>query len=186
MKNLHFLVILLFAALTSQAQLKLSGITLPASIPAGKDNLVLNGGGIREKYFMDMYVGGLYLLKKSQDAKTIVNADELMAVKLHIVSGMITSEKMITAINEGFANSTGNNTAPLKSKIEKFTAVFNEGIAEGDIYDLIYIPSKGVAIFKNGKLKETIDGIEFKKALFGIWLGEKPADSALKSGMLGK
>jgi len=27
--------------------------------------------------------------------------------------------------------------------------------------------------------------MEFKKALFGIWLGEEPADENLKQGMLG-
>ena len=32
----------------------------------------------------------------------------------------------------------------------------------------------------------TIRGLDFKKALFAIWLGEKPADNSLKQGMLGK
>ena len=44
----------------------------------------------------------------------------------------------------------------------------------------------GVIVNKNGKLLTTIRGLEFKKALFGIWLGEKPADKNLKKGMLGK
>ena len=34
--------------------------------------------------------------------------------------------------------------------------------------------------------KGTIEGLDFKKALFGIWLGNKPADDDLKAGMLGK
>ena len=33
-------------------------------------------------------------------------ANEGMAIKLNIVSGMITSDKMIGAINEGFENAT--------------------------------------------------------------------------------
>lgn len=186
MKKLSFTIVVILLALTSQAQMKLGGITLPGTIPAGKETLLLNGGGVREKYFMDMYVGGLYLLQKSQDENKIINADELMGVRLHIVSGMITSDKMVEAVNEGFKNSTNGNTAPIQPKISKFIAVFQEKISEGDIYDLIYIPNKGVAIFKNGKLKDTIDGLEFKKALFGIWLSSKPADSDLKKGMLGK
>jgi len=32
----------------------------------------------------------------------------------------------------------------------------------------------------------TVKGLDFKKALFAIWLGKKPADSGLKDGMLGK
>jgi hypothetical protein len=31
-----------------------------------------------------------------------------------------------------------------------------------------------------------IQGLDFKKALFGIWLGKKPAQNDLKALMLGK
>ena len=41
-------------------------------------------------------------------------------------------------------------------------------------------------MYKNGNKKGSIAGLEFKKALFGIWLGDKPADDDLKTGMLGK
>ena len=41
-------------------------------------------------------------------------------------------------------------------------------------------------VYKNGAKKGSIDGHDFKKALFGIWLGKKPADDDLKEGMLGK
>lgn len=186
MKKLSFIFTLLVLCVSAQAQLKLGGITLPGSIPAGKDNLLLNGGGVREKYFMDMYVGGLYLLQKNEEGDKITNADELMCVKLHIVSGLITSDKMVEAVNEGFRKSTNGNTSPLQPKISRFISVFQEKIQEGDIYDLMYIPGKGTVIFKNGKIKDTIEGLDFKKALFGIWLGAKPADEDLKKGMLGK
>ena len=43
-----------------------------------------------------------------------------------------------------------------------------------------------VAVNKNNKLATTIPGLDFKKALFGIWLCNKPADSTLKDKMLGK
>jgi hypothetical protein len=186
MKKLAYIFALLIISSAAQAQLKMGGITLPATIPAGKENLILNGGGVREKYMMDMYVGGLYLLSKSQDEKKIMDADELMAIKLHIVSGLITSDRMIEAVNEGFGKSTNNSTAALKTKIDKFIAIFKEPIKTGDIFDLIYIPGKGTVVFKNGKIKDSIEGLDFKKALFGIWLCSKPAQESLKTGMLGK
>jgi hypothetical protein len=31
-----------------------------------------------------------------------------------------------------------------------------------------------------------IDGLDFKRALFGIWLGDKPVQKELKDKMLGK
>lgn len=159
---------------------------MPYTLKSEQNTLVINGAGIREKYFMDMYVGGLYLKAKKSDASAIMKADEAMAIRLHIVSGLITSEKMTTAVDEGFKNSTGGNVAPLSAKINQFKDVFKEKINKGDVYDLIYEPSIGVTIIKNGKTGATISGLDFKVALFGIWLCDKPADSGLKADMLGK
>ena len=48
------------------------------------------------------------------------------------------------------------------------------------------VPNEGVVVYKNGAKKGTIEGYDFKRALFGIWLCDKPADADLKSAMLGK
>jgi hypothetical protein len=164
-----------------------AGVEIPDSLNASGKDLSLNGAGIRTKWMMDIYVGGLYLAEASQDGAAVVKADAPMAIKLHIVSGMLTSEKMKTATSEGFVNSTGGNTAPVQASIDKFMALFNEEIAENDVFDLVYEPGKGVAVYKNEELVDTIDGgMAFKEALFGIWLSDKPAQEDLKAKMLGK
>lgn len=174
-------------AIPAQAQLTINDVTLPATLKAGESSVTLNGGGIRKKLFFKLYVGGLYLTNKSSDAAGIIKADEAMAVKLQITSGMISSENMSEAINEGFENSTGGNTAPLKEKISKFVDTFKKSeIVEGNVFDIVYVPGVGVQSYKNGKLQSTIEGLDFKKALFGIWLSDKPADDDLKKAMLGK
>ena len=163
------------------------GVDMPDTLTACRDTLVLNGAGVRKKFFMDMYVGGLYLTQKSHDAEKILTADEPMAIRLHIVSKLISSEEMTRATEEGFVTSTGGNTAPIQNEINAFIAVFKEGINKNDVYDLIYIPGKGVESSKNNKPVTTVPGLDFKKALFGIWLCEKPTINAdLKRGMLGE
>ena len=152
---------------------------------SGENSLIFNGAGVREKYFMDMYIGALYLKNKSKDPQAIIKSGEPMAIRLHIVSSLISSEKMTTAINEGFKNSTGNNTTPLDSKIKQFKTAFSEKIKVNDVFEMIYDPSKGVCVYKNGKSITIIPGMDFKTALFGIWLCEKPADRELKEKMLG-
>lgn len=149
-------------------------------------NLVLNGQGTRDKFFIDLYAGGLYLKEKSSNFQTIIDADEDMNIRLHIVSSLITSKKMEDGTREGFTKSTNGNTEQIEEKIETFLAVFLEEIKENDIYDFLYIPSTGMQIYKNNKLKETITGLEFKKALYGIWIGENPAQNSLKEDMLGE
>jgi hypothetical protein len=136
---------------------------------------------------MDIYAGGLYLESKSSDAREIIAADKPMAIRLHMVSGMITSEKMTDATMDGFEKTTGGNMAPMKPYIDSFMAVFKEPISEGDVFDIIYLPGKGLDIDKNGEFKGTVEGgLPFKQTVWAIWLGDQPADKKLKKGMLGK
>ncbi|MDY6837770.1 MAG: chalcone isomerase family protein [Thermodesulfobacteriota bacterium] len=162
-----------------------AGITMPPSMQAGETQLLLNGAGVRTKWFMGLYVGGLYLNKRGHDPERIITADEPMAIRLHIISSLITSEKMEKATREGFENATGGDIAPIKAQIEQFISVFREKISENDTYDLIYVPGKGVEVYKNQELNCLIEGLAFKEALFGIWLCDKPAQKSLKQAMLG-
>jgi hypothetical protein len=165
---------------------EIGGINMPDTLTAGTETLLLNGAGIRTKFFIKAYVGGLYLKKKGSDAAAIMNADEPMAISLHIISKLITSEKMIKATTEGFENSTNGNMAPYKDNIDKFISVFKDNIKINDVYDFIYTPAEGTQVYKNKELKMSVKGLDFKKVLFGIWLCDKPADKGLKDQMLGK
>ena len=185
-KNIALFVLGALLSISTQA-MQIGGIKLPDSLQAGDTPLTLNGAGIRTKWMMDIYVGGLYLESNSSAAKQIIAADQPMAIRLHMVSGLITSEKMEDATMEGFKNATGGNTQPLDAYIDSFMAVFREPISEGDVFDLIYEPGKGIDVHKNGEFKDTVDGgLPFKQAVFTIWLGKKPAHGGLKKGMLGK
>lgn len=186
MKKLIFLLLTVFSVTAGIAQTEVGGVTLPNTVTFQDATLTLNGAGVREKFWMDMYSSGLYLESKSADAKAILAADKPMALKLHIVSKLITSSKMIDAVNEGFENSTKGKTAALKQEIAQFISFFEEPITKNDIFDLVYLPGKGVVVYKNGIEKGTIKGLEFKKAMFGIWLSEKPADEDLKEALLKK
>jgi hypothetical protein len=183
-KVIVILIAMLFLS-TSAFAIELAGVKMPDTIKAGGQDLVVNGGGKRTKFMMKVYVAALYLKQKGNDAQKIIDADEPMAIKMQITSGLVTTDKMKTAVDEGFENSTGGNVAPLKPKIDAFTSVFKD-ISSGIVYDFVYVPGKGVEMYKNGQLASTIQGLEFKKAMFGIWLCDKPAQESLKEEMLGK
>ncbi|MBL4592682.1 MAG: chalcone isomerase family protein [Flavobacteriales bacterium] len=187
MKNL---IILLIVTLTqvgiATAQKTVGGVPMPKKQMIGKTILTLNGAGVREKFFMDMYACGLYLKKSTHDASEVIEGDTHAALKIHIVSGLITSKKMTDAVEDGFKNATGGKTKAIRKEIDAFKAVFsNQEIQKGDVYDIIYVPGRGTLIFKNGKIQPIIKGLAFKKALFGIWLCNKPADKNLKKELLG-
>ncbi len=185
MKSLVSFLLMVLLSFPARTQTKVGDVEVPNTLKSGNTALVLNGAGIREKYWIDLYVGGLYLKAKTNNAGRIIDADENMAIKLHIISDLITSEKMTNAVDEGFKKSTDENTVPLTPKINQFKTVFKEKMKVGDVYDIIYESGTGTLLYKNNKLMCTIPGLDFKKALFGIWLCNDPADENLKSAMLG-
>jgi len=186
MKNSLFILVL-FLSLSAQAQMEISGIKLPEI----KENethlkLALNGAGVREKLWMDLYVGSMYVITKQQSFEFYCSGKEAILMNLNIVSNLITSEKMFDAINEGFENSVKNPSKELSEKINTFKNLFNsEEIIKGDIFTFSFVPEQGTFIYKNDKQIALLDGKDFQAALFGIWLGNKPADKNLKKSLLG-
>ena len=155
MKN-FILFIILTALITTSSLIQakqVGGIEMPNKLKVENTELILNGAGLREKWFLDLYVGGLYLTKKMKNAVPIMNSKEDMAIRLHIVSSLITSKKMKNAVNEGFENATNDNIAPIKKEIDEFVAVFKDEIKENDIFEMVYVDSLGTKILKNNKLK---------------------------------
>jgi len=178
--------ILLSLMLVTQAQKEISGITIPTKVKFNETTLALNGAGVREKFWIDLYVGGLYTAQQYSEATKVMNDDKTMAIKLHIISSMITTKKMIDAVDEGFKKSMKGKQSELKDEIETFKAIFTPEINENDVYDLVYTPNEGTAVYKNSKLSSTIKGLKFKQALFGIWFCNEPADNDLRDQMLNK
>ena len=158
----------------------------PATFTVDETEVVRNGFGNRNKMMLSLYECGLYLPQESKDAAAIIAAEQPMAMRLKITSRFVSQEKMLAALQQGFKSSTGGNTASISSDIVKFTNCFSDPIQMGDIFVMTYVPNTGVVVYKNNKQKGIAGGLEFKKALLGIWLGKKPADANLKNALLGK
>lgn len=185
MKKFILPLILLTVTFPALAQKTVSGVTFPEKVKVGESSILLNGAGIREKMWIDLYACGLYVTTLTKNSQDIINSDQHCGIKIHIVSSMITSKKMSDAVEEGFEKSTGGKMTDLRDRIDKFKAIFSkEEIKKDDVYDIMYIPEKGIIVFKNGKIQPVIKGLDFKKALFGIWLGDEPADENLKKDLL--
>jgi hypothetical protein len=166
------------------AQQVVGGVTLPSKITADGATLVFNGAGVRVKYTFNLYVGALYIKRPSMDANKIINDDVTMAIHLNIISDKVTREKFIETVNEGFKTAShGKATEAQKNSLKGF---FSDPFKKGDKIRLEYVSGKGLKVYKNNVYKGVVPGLEFKKALFSIWLGTKPADAVLKNKMLGK
>ena len=174
---------LLIPTKLSASETKIGG---PEKLTVGQVAMQKNGSGFRKKSFITLYEGTLYLTQRSQDAAKIVAADSPMAIRLQIKSGFVSQQKMMGALEEGFKKATNGNTSPIAGEIQSFRKCFGEPINKGDVFVIAYLPDRGVSVLKNGQLKGSIAGIEFKKAVFGIWLSPTPVDANLKSSLLGR
>jgi hypothetical protein len=187
MKKLAIVLVGLVMALPCFSQTKISGNIMPNVMKVDGEYLKMNGGGIREKFFLDLYVCVLYVEDKTSDANTVINDDKKMAIKIKVISGMVDNENFEEALREGFDKSTGGDISGVKDRMETMIAEgFKEDIKTNDFYDLVYVPGTGTTLYKNDKALVTVKGLDFKKALFGVWLCDEPADDDLKEDLLGK
>ncbi|WP_292889556.1 chalcone isomerase family protein [Nonlabens sp.] len=185
MKKLLLAAIALLGTYTATGQKTIEGVTVEKNITVAGQELDLNGAGLREKLWYNLYVGALYVNTKSRDGNALVKADKAMAITLDITDEVVTQEKMKTSVEDGFGDScTSKERKAIQSEINEFIGFFSQPIVKGDHFEIAYIPGKGTLVSKNAKYIGTIKGLQFKKGLFGIWLGNDPVDEDLKEGML--
>ena len=165
---------------------EVAGVTLPETVAlAAPPPLVLNGAGIRSKFFIKVYVGALYLPARARDAGMILRGTGPVAMHMHFLHSEATKEKLVNAWNEGFAaNLDDAERARLGARIERFNGLFRT-VRKGEVIRLDYLPGTGTTVSINNETRGVIEGEDFMQAWLRIWLGQEPADASLKQGLLG-
>jgi hypothetical protein len=183
-----FLVCLLLSLFSHAIAKNVAGVDLVESFQRAEDGvtLELNGAGIREKFFFDIYVAALYLQQKSNQQSVILNNQEPARVEMRILYSEVAQEKIIEGWNEGFvANLSKSQLTQLADRLRQFNGWF-ETLHEGEMIELDYFPDKGTRVKIKGIEKGIIPGADFFQALLSVWLGDKPVTKSLKSSLLGR
>ena len=183
-----FLCLFSGALFSSESQNRhIAGVELPLQVVVSADNkpLLLNGAGIRYKFFFKIYVGALYLTDKQSSAETILKSDKANRVLMHFLYDEVEKKKLADAWVEGFEeNVDGKIFSALQDRLKQFNAMFSD-MHKGDVVLLDYIPQKGTRVMIKGDVKGTIEGADFNRALLSVWLGAEPVTEDLKDAMLG-
>ncbi len=161
------------------------------SFMLGGKGMVKNGTGNRTKFlFGTLYVATLYVPAdlKGKSAKDVIEANEPMSMVLVIESNLITKDRFLEATVEGFnkAASAGYPSAMKQAYLDQFKKV---ELKKGDVLTMNYAGGAVVTMLKAAASNKTetlgtIAGLEFKKALYAIWLGPNPVQESLKKGLL--
>lgn len=179
------LTILLLLAQTSAA-LTIKGVDFADQIQQADKTLYLNGAGLRKKFFISVYACALYLPHPTTEAEKAIKSDVAKQVVMHFIHSKVGKDKIIAGWNDGFFNNSQEKLPQLQERINRFNAFFDRDLVSGDRVTLSYEPGKGTTVTINDQLKGNIPGADFMEALWAIWLGDNPADSGMKQGMLGQ
>ncbi len=181
--------LLMTATLGAAAQpAELEGVKLEPSAQVGTAALQLNGAGLRTRAFFKVYVAALYVPQKSADAAALLAQKGPRRITLTMLRN-IDADSLSGALNDGLkANHSEAQLAGWKTQIETLNASLKAAgeARKGDVIQIEFTPEAGTRVLLNGQPRGTaMPGEDFLTALLRIWLGDKPADAALKKGLLG-
>lgn len=127
---------------------------------------------LKEKFFLDLYVWGLYL------EEVVANTDEALASKgskqLHFkMKRKLSREQLVEGIREGLADSPEMQLPHMRERLEAFIRALS-AVNAGDSLIISYVAGEGTYV--SGRVTEEafIPGKDFADALFATWLSEHP------------
>lgn len=171
------------------AAVEVGGATLPDTATVGGQALVLNGAGVRTRVFFKVYAMALYLPKKVGSTAEVLASPGARRVTLHLLR-KLTGEDFAKAFTEGLNNNTSDQERQrLQAQIEAFVGTFSRqgDLKEGEVIHMDWVPGTGLVATRGGQpVGSPLDELAFYNAVLRIWLGDKPADDALKPLLLGK
>jgi Chalcone isomerase-like len=176
--------VLLAPAAAPAAAATLAGVALPDKTEAGGQALVLNGLALRTKFFIKVYVGGLYLPAKERSPAKVMSADAPRRMSFHFLYS-VSAKQMCDAWDEGLADNSPSAAGEVKASF-KTLCTYMEAIPKGNEMVLTYLPGQGTQVEVNGKTKGTLPGKPTADAVLATWIGPHPGPGEdFKKGVLG-
>lgn len=176
---------LIIAVPLAHADVEVKGVSVPEEVTFSGHTMVLNGVGVRTRFFVDAYVAALYLPEVSSDPDGILASGSPLDIRVTIISDMVTGDRFAESAMDGFVRSTHGDLGPIRPQVDTMIKTFRNSLDVGDVFDLVYNPDAGTEIYRNGELQEVVEGLDFRAAMAGIWLSEDPVQTSLRDQMLG-
>ena len=152
MRILYAALLSLLLALPAGAG-TLAGVTLPDKAEVKGQSLVLNGMGLRKKFVIKVYVGGLFLPEKEKNAAKVMSADAPRRMVLHFIYD-VSKEQMCEAWDEGLEANTPKASADVKKAFATLCG-WMDGVGKGNQLIMTYPPGEVTTVEINGTQENT-------------------------------
>ena len=160
------------------------GTAFSNTVTVNQTRLDLQGAALlRYMYFIEAYTGALYLPDTADGSRALEDIPKHLVLEYRVA---ISAEDFARATEKKIRESVSD--AEFKRLLPKITALnrLYRDVAPRDRYALTYIPGSGTVLTYNSTPLGTIEGHEFARAVFSIWIGANPIDKGFRDKLLGK
>lgn len=149
-------------------------------------SLVLTGTALRERFTLNVYAVGSYLVEGVSVRNAEVLAASDSAKVLHLVMERDVSPRdMSSAVHKSITANYSESDFPVELK--KFVRFLNDNpVKRGDHAMITHLPGKGVTFEIVGKNSITIENLKFSRAIWDIYLGPRNLGPEIKTGLVSR
>lgn len=177
-------VVLAMATLLNTSNLQAAEISGVYFNPKFQDEGIemnLQGMGLKSMVFFKAFVAGYY-----SEEGSIANPLDNVPKRIEVEYFVNIPAKKLNAytVERMLKNVSKSEFRAIQEEVELMSQYFVD-LNAGDRFSLTFIPDIGTKFAHNGVVTGVIEGEEFSKALFSVWIGDKPFDQKLKRQILG-
>jgi hypothetical protein len=160
------------------------GTAFSDTVTVNQTRLELQGAALlRYMYFIEAYTGALYLPGTADGSRALEDLPKHLVLEYRVA---ISAEDFAKATEKKIRESVSD--AEFQRLLPKITALnrLYRDVVPKDRYALTYMPGSGTLLTYNTTPLGTIEGPEFARAVFSIWIGANPIDKGFRDKLLGK
>jgi Chalcone isomerase-like len=161
---------------------ELHGKTFNDRIELHNTIFALTGLGVKSYLLVKVFVAGFYVEENSKNQDVLDDVPKRLEVayfyKIPGAKLAFETRRRITL------NTSQQEFNQIKDRVHLMNSYFVD-LSPGDRYVLTYIPDQGTYFTYNERLLGKIEGKDFAKALFSVWIGKEPISQSLKQSLLG-
>ena len=183
--NLSMVVFLVITFSLSSSQLwaaEISGVRFAETYQDQGVVLKLRGTGLKTAFFFNAFAAGYY---SADGANSYELARFPKRIEVEYFVNIPKRKLSAYTIEQMKENVSDTEFDQIRAQVKLMEDFFVD-LKSGDRFSLTYLPGVGTKFAHNDQLTGIIQGEDFARALFAVWLGEKPFDRQLKTQICGE
>jgi len=163
---------------------RVDGTAFSNTVTVNQTHLHLKGAALlRYMFFIEAYTGAFYLPETVDGSRALEDIPKQLVLEYRVA---ISADDFARATEKKIRDSVSDEEFQrLLPKITALNRLYRD-VVPNDRYALTYIPESGTVLTYNSTPLGTIEGHEFARAVFSIWIGANPIDKGFRDKLLGK